>query len=161
MGGEVVAGADAHGDEAVRQARPLLAGGQGWDPQPGGGQPDEPADAVVRRQPGAGEADEDGGDADDLEGGVHEQLRGDVWAGVLAAEDWDGGGRRGGAVAARRGMARSVRLLVAPDPCGGSEGEDGDRGGRPHHGAEAVQETGGGGVSSRLGGAVAGKLTPA
>src|SRR4051794_20548376 len=95
-GGEVVAGADAHGDEAVRQARPLLAGSQGWDPQPGGGEPDEPADAVVRRQPGAGEADEDGGDPDDLEGGVHERLRGGVWAGVLAAEGGGGGGRGGG-----------------------------------------------------------------
>src|SRR3954469_14208370 len=123
MGGEVVAGADADGDEAVRQARPLLAGGQGWDPQPGGGEPDEPADAVVRHQPGAGAADQDGGDADDLEGGVHEQLRGGVWAGVLAAEDWDGGGRRGGAVAARPGVAPSRCLLGAPRPGGGRGGE--------------------------------------
>src|SRR3954454_13027409 len=72
-----------------------------------------------------------------------------------------GGGRRGGAVAARPGVARSVRLLVAPDPCGGSEGEDGDRGGRPHHGAESVQETGGGGVPSRLAGELADQLHPA
>src|SRR3954466_8427632 len=119
MGGEVVAGADADGDEAVRQARPLLARSQGWDPQPGGGEPDEPADAVGRRQPAAGEADEDGGDPDDLEGGVHERLRGGVWAGVLAAEGWDGGGRRGGAVAGPPGGARARSLRGAARPAGG------------------------------------------
>src|SRR3954447_19648431 len=84
-----------------------------------------------------------------------------VFGGALAAEDWDGGGRRGGAVAARPGVARSVRLLFAPDPCGGSEGEDGDRGGRQHHGAESVQETGGGGARSRRAGELADQLPPA